>query len=85
MPWNANEIIGQGICRSWDVLFNRSVQNHFCGMFRPRDFQLMEIRGMSCGRIECTKHILGFLVLTSIVVLIYQSAKATDVSPDSDL
>ena len=58
---------------------------HFCGMSRPRDFPLMEIRSMSCGRIECTKHILGFLVLTSIVVLMFQSGKVADVSPDSDL
>ena len=29
MPWNATAIIGQGICRSWDVLFNRSVQSAF--------------------------------------------------------
>ena len=85
MPWNAIAIIGQGICRSWDVSFKRSVQNHFCGMFRPRELQLMEIRGMSCGRIECTTHILGFLVLTSLVVPIYQSGKVTYISPNRDV
>ena len=45
----------------------------------------MEIRGMSYGRIERTKHIEGFLVLTSIVGPIYQLGKVTDVSPESDL
>ena len=36
MPWNANAIIGQGICRSWDVLFNRSVQSAFLWDVSPK-------------------------------------------------
>ena len=58
---------------------------HVCGMSRPREFQLMEIRSMSCGQMECTAYILGVLVLTLIVVPIYQSGKVTYVSPDNDL
>ena len=40
---------------------------------------------MSCGGIQCTKHILHFLVLTSIVVPIYQSGKVIYENLDSDL
>ena len=45
----------------------------------------MEIRGLSCERIKSTTHIWGFLVLTSIVLPIYQSGTVTYVSPDNDL
>ena len=39
-PWNANSIIGQGICRSCDVLFNRSVQSVFLWDVSPKRFPI---------------------------------------------
>ena len=45
----------------------------------------MEIRGLSCERIKSTTHIWGFLIMTSIVLPIYQSGTVTYVSPDKDL
>ena len=40
MPWNTIAIIGQGICRSWDVLFNRSVQTAFLWDVSPLRFPI---------------------------------------------
>ena len=85
MPWNAIAIIGQGICRSCDVFFNRSAQGAFLWYVSPERLPSMEIRGLSCERIKSTTHIWGFLVLTSIVLPIYQSGKVTYVSPNRDL
>ena len=84
-PWISDAIIGQGICRSCDVLFNSSAQGAFLWYVSPERLPSMEIRGLSSERIKSTTHIWGCLVLTSIVLPIYQSGTVTYVSPDNDL
>ena len=71
MPWKAKAIIGQGICRLWDILFNSSVQSACLWDVSPKrvpidgdsQYELWANRmhktyfGFSCIDLDCCAYI----------------------------
>ena len=84
IPWNAKAIIGQGMCRLWDMVFNSSVQSACLWDVSPKRVPIDGDSQYELWASRMQKTYLGFSRI-DLVVLIYQSVKFTYVSPDSDV